>query len=185
MEAQGNHRPSSKSKSDKDSTESGNETPNVAMQFEDGVPKENLGVRNRDFSNSEVARNQSFTFNATGQAGFLSLGQSQIFNEVADWGGKPIPRTSQDMVGYDDYMSDEYDPVQSDFQNQQSLSSVKGEEGRDIFIEGFFLALKKMLRHRLSHRRKETRARLCFCDTLAWIWCNPHLRGSGQFLAKN
>ena len=172
-----------------DSTESGDQTPNVPMQLEDGVPKENLDGRSRDFSESEVARHQSFTFNnalPTRQVGYESLGQSQFFKEAPNCGLKSMPQTSEDMGLYDDDMIDGDDLSQSNIQNQQSGSSDKEPvKGRDIFIEGFFLALKKMLGHRLSHKRKEARARLCVCDTLAWIWCNPHLRGSGQFLAKN
>ena len=148
MEPQGHHRPSPKSKSDKDTTESGNESPNVTIQFEDGALKENLGERNRDFPNSEVDRNQFFTTNnaiATVQAGYESLGQSHIPKEATNWGEQPRPQTSQDMGSYDDYMVDDNYPFQSSCRNQQSMSSVKEPvKGRDIFIEGFFLVLKKI-----------------------------------------
>lgn len=141
MEHKGHHRPSSKSKSDEDSTESGSESPNVAMQFEDGVLKENVGERNRDFANSEVDRNQSSTFNnaiVTGQAGNEWHGLSHIANEPTNRRQQPGPQRSQDMGYYDDDLS------QSSWQNQQSMSSVKEPgKGRDIFSEGFLLALKR------------------------------------------
>ena len=132
-----------------DSTESGDQTPNVPMQLEDGVPKENLGGRSRDFSESEVARHQSFTLNKailTRQVGYESFGPSQIFKESTNLGLKSMPQTSEDMALYDDDMIDGDDLSQSNFQNQQSVSSDKKPvKGRDIFIEGFFLALKKCL----------------------------------------
>lgn len=147
MEPQGHHRPSSKSKSDKDTTESGNESPNVAMEFEDGALKENLGERNRDFPNSEVDRNQFFTCNypiVPVQPGYESLGQSHNPKEATNWGEKPRPQASQDMGCYDEYMIDNNDLFQSSCRNQQSMSSVKKPvKGRDIFIEGFVLVLTK------------------------------------------
>ena len=146
MEPQGHHRPSSKLKSDKDAAESGNESPNVAMQFEDGALKENLGERHRDFPTSEVDRNQFFTSNnaiVPVQAGYESLGQSHIHKEATNRGEQPKPQTSEDMGCYDHYMIDN-DYFQRSFGNQQSMSSVKEPvKGRDIFIEGFFLVLKK------------------------------------------
>lgn len=175
MEHKVHHRPSCK------------ESPNAAMQFVNGVLEEILGERNRDFPKSEVDPIPPFTFNdaiETGQSGYESLAQLHNPKEATNWGEQLRPQTAQDMCSYDYDMSDDDDPLPSKYTDQQSMSPVKGPvKGRDFCNEGFFL-VKKMLRHHLCHRRKEPRARLCVCDTLAWIWCIPHLHISGQLISR-
>lgn len=136
MEHKVHHRPSSRSESDNDSTESGNESPNAAMQFVDGVLEENSGESNRDFPNSEFHPISSFTFNnanGTGQPGCESLAQSHNPNEPTNLGEQLTPQKVQDMGSYDYEMSDEDDSLPSNYPNQQSMSPVKEPvKGRDI-----------------------------------------------------